>query len=614
MKSLLFCLSLFAGVAIAADAAVVVSGFLESPFQVPNTSQTTDIEFAPDTSRRLFIAQKDGTVRAMLQNGTVLPSPNISLGPLYTDSECGLIGMCFDPNFLVNHYVYFFVTVSVSEQQILRCQEMPDGSYTTMVLVRGLPTNGANHDGGGLVVGLDGKLYFSIGDLGAGVGVNGDATVMAAKVGRCNLDGTEVVFNPFFDGPGGNNDFIWARGFRNPFKLAVQPITGLIWVDDTGDTYEQIFSADKGDHGGWNNYENNQPAGFIKPRIKYRTNGTDVRQIADGGVLRHDNIIEFTTTTAHGFRKGERITVAGVLDPSFNGTFFVTSAPDALNFTVSQVGPHQVSTGGTATTAALGGAVTGGCFYNATGFPDSFRQNYFFCDYNSGRVNRATFDSTNEVATVDFFVSGINSAVDVTTGPNGHLYYTGFGSPIIYRLVSTNNPQRIVVSPQYLNMAEGGIAVVNVRLSSAPASNVVVDVMRTAGSPGISTTNLSLLFTPATFSDTQPIFIQAAADADHAHSQATFTMSCPSYATRQFFVNAYDPDHATLGFTGVWRTNNTTRFQVASEHKTRIALEASPDLLNWQAFTTNLSVSNVMILFDNSPVQAQRFYRARITR
>src|SRR2546421_531245 len=59
MKSLLFCLSLFAGAAIAADAAVVVSGFLESPFQVPNTSQTTDIEFAPDTSRRLFIAQKD---------------------------------------------------------------------------------------------------------------------------------------------------------------------------------------------------------------------------------------------------------------------------------------------------------------------------------------------------------------------------------------------------------------------------------------------------------------------------------------------------------------------------------------------------------------------------
>jgi hypothetical protein len=213
---------------------------------------------------------------------------------------------------------------------------------------------------------------------------------------------------------------------------------------------------------------------------------------------------------------------------------------------------------------------------------------------------------------MDYFVNGISGAVDVTTGPNGHLYYAGFGTPTIYRLVSTNNPQRIVVSPQYLNMAEGGVAVVNVRLSSAPASNVSMDVARTGGSAGISTTNVSLTFTPANFSDTQPIFIQAAADGDHAHSQATFTLSCPGYPARQFFANAYDPDHATLGFTGVWRTNNTSRFQVATERKTRVALEASTDFSSWQPFTTNLSVSNVMSLFDNSPVQSQRFYRVRI--
>src|SRR4051812_7230432 len=128
MKSRLLCLLLLLAGVMAGDGAVGGLGFSEFAFNVSNTLQTTDIEFAPDTTRRLFIAQKDGTVQVMLQNGTVLASPNISLGPLYTDSECGLIGMCFDPNFLVNHYIYFFATVSVSEQQIIRCQEMPDGS------------------------------------------------------------------------------------------------------------------------------------------------------------------------------------------------------------------------------------------------------------------------------------------------------------------------------------------------------------------------------------------------------------------------------------------------------------------------------------------------------
>src|SRR4026208_914106 len=94
--------------------AVLVPNFTETPILVPNVSQTTDIEWAPDTSKRLFIAQKDGTVR-VIQNGVLRPDPFVVLSPVFTGSECGLVGLCFDPNFLVNHYIYFFVTVSASE-------------------------------------------------------------------------------------------------------------------------------------------------------------------------------------------------------------------------------------------------------------------------------------------------------------------------------------------------------------------------------------------------------------------------------------------------------------------------------------------------------------------
>jgi glucose/arabinose dehydrogenase len=613
MKFGLCCLLLLCNSAMVARGAALVQGFSESAFPVPGLSLTTDIEFAPDTSRRLFIAQKNGVVRVMLQNGTLLTEPFASIN-VFQDSECGLVGMCFDPNFLVNRYVYLFATVSSSEQQIIRCQDVDGTASSIIVLVPRLPTLGANHDGGGLAVGLDGKLHFSIGDLGATVGVNADLSSMASKLGRCNLDGTAVMFNPFLDGPGGNNDFIWARGFRNPFKLAVQPSTGLIWVDVAGGAYEQIFAVDKGDHAGWVDYENDQPAGYIPPRIKYRTNGTDTRQIADGGVYWHSNVITFTMTSAHGFRRGERVNVTGVLNSSVNGTYYVSSVPGATTFTVPKAGPHIVSTGGAVTTLAMGGAVTGGCFYNSTAFADSYRQNYFFCDYNSGRINRATFDVSNEVASVDYFVNAVNGAVDVTTGVNGHLYYAGVGNETIYRLAHTVNPQRIVVTPQFLNMAEGGIAVVHVRLTSGPASDVTMTVARTSGSAALSTTNLSLIFTPANFADTQPVFIDSAADADRAPSQAVFTLSCPGYPVRTFNVNAYDPGHGTLTFASVARTNNLTRFQIATERKTRLALEASSNLVSWQPFTTNLSVTNIATLFDNSPVSSQRFYRARIVR
>ena len=104
-------------------------------------------------------------------------------------------------------------------------------------------------------------------------------TSLAAKVGRANVDGTVPSDNPFFDGTGPNNDYIFARGFRNPFTMTFQPTTGLLWLNVVGTSYEQIFAVRAGDHGGYNDYENNQPDGYITPIIKYRTNGTDSRTV-----------------------------------------------------------------------------------------------------------------------------------------------------------------------------------------------------------------------------------------------------------------------------------------------------------------------------------------------
>ncbi len=432
-----------------------------------NIGFTTGIDWAPDGSGRLFVIRKGGfggiqpaEVR-IVQNGSVLAAP-FATETVYTSSECGLIGMCFDPDFANNHYVYFFVTVSASEQQIVRYTDNGNTGINRTVIVAGLPTVGANHDGGAVGIGNDGKLYWAIGDNGVGAGVNADLMSLASKIGRATRIGTVPGDNPFVDGGGPNNDYIWARGFRNPFTFTFQRSTGQLWSNTVGTSWEQVFLPQSGSHSGWNTYENNQPTGFLPPVIAYLTNGTDFRNISASGAVRSGGVVTFTTTASHPFRKGGMVTIAGVTNASFNGTFDIASvvpgSPDpqiSTQFTVVQAGPDATSGGGTATTQSIGGAITGGCFYDSTAFPAAYQGNYFFGDYNSGRMMRVILDAMNQPSRVEEFANNLGSHVDMTTGPDGALYYANQSSPGTIRrcaYIGTQRYRRILLSSRQLSM------------------------------------------------------------------------------------------------------------------------------------------------------------------
>jgi glucose/arabinose dehydrogenase len=391
-----------------------------------NLSFATGLAWAPDGSNRLFVTRKGGEVR-IVQDGALLATPFATVSPIFTNSECGLIGITFDRDYVNNRFVYLFVTVSSSQQQVIRYTDSSNVGTNKTTIVPNLPTKGNNHDGGGIGIGLDNKLYWSIGDQGDGTGVDANLTTLAAKVGRANLDGSPVRDNPFNDNDSivEPTDFIWARGFRNPFTLTFQESTGQLWINDVGTSYEQVFKVNASDHAGWDNLEGNQTAGFIQPEIIYRTNGTDLRTIAASGAVRNNNVVTFTVTGSlpQGFlQPGNKITVSGVADASFNGTFDILAVPSTATFTVAQTGPNATSGGGSAVTANIGGAITGGAFYTSTAFPAAFQGNYFFGDFNSGRVMRVTLDSANNVTSVNNFSTGITSIVDISVGPDGALY------------------------------------------------------------------------------------------------------------------------------------------------------------------------------------------------
>jgi hypothetical protein len=504
----------------------------------------TGLAWAPDGSDRLFVMELTGRVRVLsgaLTGGPATWSTFATLSPIHVSGESGLIGMAFDPNFASNHYVYFFVTVSSSEQQIIRYDaSAATGTWRTVIRDQ-LPTVGGDHNGGGIGFAGDGKLYWSIGDLAGGVGVDADLTSLAAKVGRANRDGSLPADNPFDDGAGPNNDFIWARGMRNPFTMQIQPATGRIWLNVVGDIYEQIFLVGPGDHGGYNDFENNQPAGFITPRIAYRTNSTDSRLITSAS--RSGGVVTFTTSANHQFRVGGNLTISGVANTSFNQqNLYVAATPSASTFTTQQVGPDATSTGGNAETLNQGGCLTGGVFYDASLASEPYRGNFFYGDCNSGRIMRARIDpASNVVLSTDHWATGIASQVDIAVGPDAALYYIGAGTSNVYRATFNVTTQGLVVANLNLRIDEGGEAVTTVRLASAPPADVQVVVARAAGDSDVNVlVGTSLTFTPTNWSRPQLVRVGARFDPDSVDDSATIWVNSAGLTTVQIQVSVLD--------------------------------------------------------------------------
>jgi len=524
----------------------------------------TGMAWAPDGSGRLFVICKGGQVRVVQQTpgtttGTLASAPWATFSPIVTAGECGLIGMCFDPGFRTNRYVYFFVTTSTPNgQQIIRYTDNPatNTGSSPMVIINSLPTRGGNHNGGGLGIGTDGRLYWSVGDNANNVGANADLVSLASKVGRANrFTGAALNDNPYNDGTGPNNDFIWARGFRNPFTLNFQPTSGKLWVNVVGSStisltkgYEQAFIVPRGGHGGWNLYENSQPAGYLTPAIAYRIGAALAATLTPTGAVRNNGTVTFTTTGFQSLRKGAKVTIAGVSNTGFNGTFFVSSRLSDTKFTVIQAGTNATSGNGTATTDNLGQAITGGCFYDSTAFPAAYIGNYFFGDYSSGRLIRATLNSSDEPTRVETFATSIGQQVDSAVGPDGAIYtlrHLSTGS--IRRIAATSTQQNLVVQPTSFGVMEGGSAVFSVSLASAPADNVSVTISKTSGDSNLAISGTSTrTFTPANWNICQSVVLSASEDSDRTVGTAIFKVSALGLASYNVNVREVENDEPRL--------------------------------------------------------------------
>jgi putative heme-binding domain-containing protein len=243
----------------------------------PNLALDRPVALAqPAGEPRLFVAEVGGKVRSFPNDAAANATDDaIDLAAARQPFEA-LYGLAFHPRFAENRQVFLcYVTRSgavdgtrVSRFTMTRGDPPRIEPASELVLLTFL---GGGHNGGCLAFGPDGCLCISTGDaadpappdpLDTGQDI-GDLLSSILRIDVDHADG-DLPYrvprdNPFVDTPGARPE-VWAYGFRNPWRMSFDRVTGDLWVGDVGwELWELVHRVERGGNYGWSVVEGPQP-------------------------------------------------------------------------------------------------------------------------------------------------------------------------------------------------------------------------------------------------------------------------------------------------------------------------------------------------------------------
>jgi glucose/arabinose dehydrogenase len=394
------------------------------PTFVSGVSQITDFRWLPDG--RMVILRKTGEVTVRLIGGSLASAGSFSVDMA---SEKGLLGVAVDPQFATNQRLYFYYSAAAAvggtdssrNRVVVRTLNAMNQLGSESTLLENL-RGPANNDGGGLEIGADGLLYVGVGDSGCNSGVGPGGTVTNfygtclanggagnGKILRIGLDGSIPADNPLVGTTnvtacGGScgaaidpgvlgtaRSDIYAWGFRNPWRLWNDPVTGRLWVGDVGEvSFEEIDIVEPGRHHGWPWRE------------------------ADQG---------YPVTKCHDVRIGTGPGDVPIMDQDCVGPVYRCQH--------ANVNAPGIDAGCT--------SITGGQIVDSCDWPDAFRGKYFFADNVTNVVWAITPNGTRTgiVGARQDFATIDGGPVTLRTGPDGALYIASIGLGRIVRIAPT---------------------------------------------------------------------------------------------------------------------------------------------------------------------------------
>ena len=284
------------------------SAELEAAFPALSFQQPTALEQVPGEGSHWFVAEKSGRI-VLFENQSSVTSIGVALDIQdrvdSSASEMGLLGLAFHPQFSSTGAIYVNYTASAGSTRETRIARFTstdggvsfDASSEAILLTYEQPYS--NHNGGDLAFGPDGALYIAVGDGGlAGDpyshGQNPDT--LLGSILRIDVDGGSPYAipsnNPFAEVGGAPEIYAW--GFRNPWRMSFDTLTGDLWVADVGQNlWEEIDRVDLGGNYGWRGREGSacydeslcDDASYIDPVAEYPHSG-GVGSVTGGFVYR----------------------------------------------------------------------------------------------------------------------------------------------------------------------------------------------------------------------------------------------------------------------------------------------------------------------------------------
>ncbi|WP_461078999.1 RICIN domain-containing protein [Spirosoma flavus] len=450
--------------------------------------------------------------------------------------DFGLLSMCLDPNFATNgliylyyvvdrHHLLYFGTASYSptadvyfnatisrltRYKVVKTNNVLAADVSTRKILlgetksTGVPLTHESHAGATVLFGTDGTLLVSTGDNASynttDKGSSSDTywqqaitdgimrtnenvgafraqmiTSLCGKVLRLDPNtGDGVSSNPFYNSaaPRSPQSRVWALGFRNPYRMGLQPGTGstnpangnpgTLFVGDVGwSTWEDAHLIKQGgENAGWPIFEG------ILEQSSY---STAAQTLENRDEPNPTNTCNKPYLTFANLLKQASSGTTTVLNPCSGQPLaglqrrYVHSLP-LLDWHHTQATARVPVLGTTTTTASVigssgspatgtpfkGNCVTGGAYYTATNFPTAYRNKYYFADYGANWIKYATLNSNGAVTAVNDFVpaGGTNGVVDIEISPlDGTLFYTNINNGEIRKIsYGTNQPPIAVLT------------------------------------------------------------------------------------------------------------------------------------------------------------------------
>ncbi len=280
---------------------------LETALDGLTFSQPVEIGAHPDGG--VFVAERGGRVWLVDEEGA--RSLLGDLAPLVeAERGEGLLSFAFDPDFGEDRWVWaYYFAAAEPWRSVLARFEVVDGrvALDTELVVLEMAQPGFNQNGGAVRFDGEGYLYLSVGDGSASTDPfdqGQDTTTLLATVLRLDVSAASEAepyrvppSNPFVDDMTVRPE-IFAYGFRNPWRMSIDPVSGDIWLGDVGfSNAEELDRVEAGGNYGWSILEGTHclarqcdETGLTPPVYEYPHE--EGRCAAVGGVVYRGDAIE----------------------------------------------------------------------------------------------------------------------------------------------------------------------------------------------------------------------------------------------------------------------------------------------------------------------------------